>query len=104
MSTRHLIWSLIKATSALVKQLDDDDVSERSGSPPGDYGQVIPPRDSKHGVRRTAPPMLPPHLLQMVLNKEVAAHVSVTGADLYIVQSHMLPTKAREGLTIIFYA
>ena len=51
---------------------------ERSGSPPGDYGQVIPPRDSKHGVRRTAPPILPPHLLQMVLNKEVAVHVSLT--------------------------
>jgi len=52
---------------------------ERSGSPPGDYGQVIPPREVKHGVRRSAPPMLPAHLLQMVLNKEVAVHVSVAG-------------------------
>ena len=73
---------MIELTSALVEQLldindDDDDVLERSGSPPGEYGQVIPPRESKHGVKRTAPPMLPQHLLQMVLNKEVAAHVSV---------------------------
>ena len=48
----------------------------RSGSPPGDYGQVVPKRDVKHGVRSHGPPILPQHLLQMVLNKEVAAHVS----------------------------
>ncbi len=39
-----------------------------SGSPPGSYTQEIPSADGHTGVPSTAPPFLPPHLLQVILN------------------------------------
>lgn len=50
---------------------------DRPDSPIGDYGQFVPGKEySYHGVKHTAPPILPPHLLQVILNKEVPLHVS----------------------------
>jgi hypothetical protein len=43
-------------------------------SPPGDYSQQIPSKTSKH---RVVPPVLPSHLLQIVLNQEIPHHVSI---------------------------
>ena len=39
-------------------------------SPPGEYGQNIPSREVQGG-----PPILPPHLLQVILNKELSVQV-----------------------------
>ena len=46
-----------------------------SGSPPGEYSQEIPVR-STSPRHHAAPPVLPPHLLQVILNKETPLHVS----------------------------
>lgn len=47
-----------------------------TGSPPGEYTQEVPPRHSSHGFSHSGPPILPPHLLQVILNKEIPVHVS----------------------------
>ena len=49
-----------------------------SGSPPGAYTQEIPPRHPQpgFGFHHSGPPILPPHLLQVILNKETSSHVS----------------------------
>ena len=39
-----------------------------------DYGREIPSRRATD--RHTGPPILPPHLLQVILNKDVSEHVS----------------------------
>ena len=39
-----------------------------------EYGQEVPVR--KPGEKVTGPPILPPHLLQVILNKDIPAHVS----------------------------
>ena len=43
-------------------------------SPQGEYGQEVPVRTP--GVKVSGPPILPPHLLQVILNKDTPAHVS----------------------------
>lgn len=48
---------------------------ERPGSPPGDYGQVVPQKETSHSPRHSHPPILPAHLLQVILNKEIPQHV-----------------------------
>lgn len=48
--------------------------TELSSSPPGEYAQEIPMRP--HGGKQSGPPILPPHLLQVILNKDTPAHVS----------------------------
>jgi 5'-AMP-activated protein kinase regulatory beta subunit len=50
--------------------------TELSGSPPGDYAQEIPVRAP--GGKQSGPPILPPHLLQVILNKDTPAHVSLS--------------------------
>lgn len=49
----------------------------RSGSPVCDYSQEIPSRSALGtGLYQSGPPVLPPHLLQVILNREVPVHVS----------------------------
>jgi len=50
-------------------------VVDRTASPPGGYSQYIPAKDSGTGYHRFGPPLLPPHLLDTVLNKDVSHHV-----------------------------
>lgn len=49
-----------------------------SGSPPGSYGQLIPSHHNPvivhDGMHSSVPPVLPPHLLHVILNKEVVDH------------------------------
>ena len=52
-----------------------------SGSPPGEYTQFIPNRNQGQGLHHSGPPILPPHLLQVILNKEVPVHVSIRSSS-----------------------
>lgn len=45
-----------------------------SGSPPGSYSQETPPR--RPYEKSVGPPVLPPHLLEVILNKDVDLNVS----------------------------
>lgn len=49
-----------------------------SGSPPGSYGQLIPSHHTpvivRDGMHSSVPPVLPPHLLHVILNKDVVDH------------------------------
>ena len=48
------------------------------GSPPGSYGQLIPSHHNpvivQDGMHASVPPVLPPHLLHVILNKDVVDH------------------------------
>lgn len=81
-----------------------DSRRRRCGSPPGDYGQVVPSRsDSKHGVRRSAPPILPQHLLQMILNKEVAVHCEpgLLHEPTHVMLNHLYALSIKDGMMIV---
>jgi len=45
-------------------------------SPPGSYEQHWPPTNQKEFPQTDKPPFLPPHLLNIILNKDTAAHVN----------------------------
>ncbi|KXJ27495.1 5'-AMP-activated protein kinase subunit beta-2 [Exaiptasia diaphana] len=54
-------------------------VKSLSGSsPPGSYGQIIPSHNTpvivRDGMHASVPPVLPPHLLHVILNKDVVDH------------------------------
>lgn len=48
-------------------------LTELSGSPPGEYSQDIPVKAP--GEKSSGPPILPPHLLQVILNKDTSLQV-----------------------------
>lgn len=58
--------------------------TELSSSPPGEYAQEIPLRPS--GGKQSGPPILPPHLLQVILNKDTPAHVSTPGRKQLLIE------------------
>jgi len=45
-------------------------------SPAGSYEQNWPPANQKEFSQTDKPPFLPPHLLNIILNKDTAAHVN----------------------------
>lgn len=47
-------------------------------SPPGSYEQDWPPANQKEFSQSDKPPFLPPHLLNIILNKDTAAHVNTS--------------------------
>ena len=49
---------------------------DMSGSPPGEYSQEIPSQELQQ--RTTGPPILPPQLLQVILNKDIGPQVGAT--------------------------
>lgn len=63
-------------------------VVDTPGSPTGEYCQDVPPR--KPGEKHSGPPILPPHLLQVILNKDTPAHVSVDISAYYINLSSLI--------------
>ena len=62
----------------VMEALDDDDRQSGSGitvsSPPGSYAQLIPSHHNpvviQDGMHASIPPQLPPHLLNVILNKD----------------------------------
>uniref|UniRef100_A0A452REW1 Uncharacterized protein n=1 Tax=Ursus americanus TaxID=9643 RepID=A0A452REW1_URSAM len=64
------------------------DVSELSSSPPGPYHQE--PYVSKPEERFKAPPILPPHLLQVILNKDTGISVSTQASARTILHGRVL--------------
>jgi len=48
-----------------------------SHSPPGSYDQNWPPTNREEFSPSDKPPFLPPHLLNIILNKDTAAHVKL---------------------------
>lgn len=52
--------------------------SDLARSPPGAYDQQWPPLNRDEFSPSDKPPFLPPHLLNIILNKDTAAHVRIT--------------------------
>ena len=73
-----------------------------SHSPPGDYGQNIPPRNSAGGFRG-GPPILPPHLLQVILNKEIPQHCEPTllPEPNHVMLNHLYALSIKDGVMVL---
>lgn len=73
-SVRESDFEVFEALAVDIVSNGEEKQRLRSGSPVGEYSQDIPSRSSLSS-NLTGPPVLPPHLLQVMLNKEVPCHV-----------------------------
>ena len=74
-----------------------------SGSPPGDYTQDIPPRHVGQGLHHSGPPILPPHLLQVILNKETSMHCEPTllPEPNHVMLNHLYALSIKDGVMVL---
>lgn len=75
-----------------------------SGSPPGDYGQHIPPKNSSSSYHQSnGPPILPPHLLQVILNKEIPLHCEPTllPEPNHVMLNHLYALSIKDGVMVL---
>ncbi|XP_060571068.1 5'-AMP-activated protein kinase subunit beta-2-like isoform X3 [Ruditapes philippinarum] len=75
--------------------------TELSGSPPGDYAQEIPVRAP--GGKQSGPPILPPHLLQVILNKDTPAHCEPTllPEPNHVMLNHLYALSIKDGVMVL---
>ncbi|XP_071803449.1 5'-AMP-activated protein kinase subunit beta-2-like [Asterias amurensis] len=72
-----------------------------SGSPPGTYGQEIPTREMQNSVG--GPPILPPHLLNVLLNKDVGAQYEPTllPEPNHVMLNHLYALSIKDGVMVL---
>lgn len=72
-----------------------------SGSPPGDYGQEPP--QPKPYEKSTGPPVLPPHLLQVILNKDVPVRCEPTllPEPNHVMLNHLYALSIKDGVMVL---
>jgi len=72
-----------------------------SGSPPGDYNQEVP--DRKPFEKTTGPPILPPHLLQVILNKDVPVSCEPTllPEPNHVMLNHLYALSIKDGVMVL---
>lgn len=77
--------------------------NKRPGSPPGDYGQVVPQKETSHSPRHSHPPILPAHLLQVILNKEIPQHVepSLLPEPNHVMLNHLYALSIKDGVMVL---
>lgn len=74
------------------------------GSPPSGYSQYIPPRDQgTFNYFRHGPPLLPPHLLQSVLNADVPNVMDPTSLPKpnHVTLNHAFTLSIRDGVMVL---
>ncbi|XP_014774817.1 5'-AMP-activated protein kinase subunit beta-2 isoform X1 [Octopus bimaculoides] len=71
-----------------------------AGSPSGDYGQEIPPRRSD---KIAGPPFIPPHLLQVILNKDTPAHCEpiLLPEPNHVMLNHLYALSIKDGVMVL---
>jgi len=78
-----------------------------SGSPPGTYTQEIPSRHAGGGgfggFHHSGPPILPPHLLQVILNKETSSHCEPTllPEPNHVMLNHLYALSIKDGVMVL---
>ncbi|XP_052272093.1 5'-AMP-activated protein kinase subunit beta-2-like isoform X2 [Dreissena polymorpha] len=75
--------------------------TELSSSPPGDYAQDIPVRPTSG--KQSGPPFLPPHLLQVILNKDTPAHCEPTllPEPNHVMLNHLYALSIKDGVMVL---
>lgn len=70
-----------------------------STSPPGVYGQEIPP--TEYGAK--PPPVLPPHLLQVVLNADPVSDDDPTLLPIpnHVMLNHLYALSIKDGVMVL---
>ncbi|MEQ2208499.1 5'-AMP-activated protein kinase subunit beta-2 [Xenoophorus captivus] len=84
-----------------VDSLECSDTSDLSSSPPGPYGQdqyIFRPEE-----HFKAPPILPPHLLQVILNKDtnVSCDPALLPEPNHVMLNHLYALSIKDGVMVL---
>ncbi|KAK6302960.1 hypothetical protein J4Q44_G00273150 [Coregonus suidteri] len=84
-----------------VDSLESTDTSDLSSSPPGPYGQeqyMFRPEE-----RFKAPPILPPHLLQVILNKDtnISCDPALLPEPNHVMLNHLYALSIKDGVMVL---
>ncbi|KAM4809697.1 5'-AMP-activated protein kinase subunit beta-1 isoform 1-T1 [Rhinophrynus dorsalis] len=85
----------------MVDSQKGSDVSELSSSPPGPYQQD--PYNCKLEERFKSPPILPPHLLQVILNKDtgVSCDPALLPEPNHVMLNHLYALSIKDGVMVL---
>jgi len=79
--------------------------ADKTTNPPSnDYGQDIPPKNPEGSHRlHNGPPFLPPQLLQVILNKDMPAHVEPTllPEPNHVMLNHLYALSIKDGVMVL---
>jgi len=78
--------------------------SDLARSPPGTYDQIWPPANREEAFSPTdKPPFLPPHLLNIILNKDTSAHCepALLPEPNHVMLKHMYALSIRDGVMVL---
>jgi len=87
--------------SNLNRQQSND--SDMARSPPGSYEQNWPLTNQKEFSQTDKPPVLPPHLLNIILNKDTAAHYepALLPEPNHVMLKHLYALSIRDGVMVL---
>ncbi|XP_037080932.1 5'-AMP-activated protein kinase subunit beta-1-like [Pollicipes pollicipes] len=76
---------------------------ELSGSPPGCYSQELPQPKPWMPAQPTQPPALPPHLLEVILNKDTPSSCEPTllPAPNHVMLNHLYALSIKDGVMVL---
>ncbi|XP_013386183.1 5'-AMP-activated protein kinase subunit beta-2 isoform X2 [Lingula anatina] len=107
MGTKNNIMKVKKSDFEVFEALKSDAVgtneskTSMSGSPPGEYCQEVPQRKPNEKV--PGPPILPPHLLQVILNKDVPASCepNLLPEPNHVMLNHLYALSIKDGVMVL---
>ncbi|CAF1235917.1 unnamed protein product [Adineta steineri] len=87
--------------SGMHKQQSED--PDMARSPPGSYDQNWPPANREEFSPSDKPPFLPPHLLNIILNKDTAAHYepALLPEPNHVMLKHLYALSIRDGVMVL---
>lgn len=83
--------------SRLDMDLSSEENGKLSSSPPGSYTR-IPPRSIDASA---VPPILPPHLLQVILNQPDKVNATILPAPNHVMLNHLYALSIKDGIMVL---
>ncbi|KFM77600.1 5'-AMP-activated protein kinase subunit beta-2, partial [Stegodyphus mimosarum] len=108
LGTKNNLVSVKKSDFEVFEALAVDSISSSSGggstysiSPPGSYSQEIPPR--RPYDKASGPPILPPHLLEVILNKDVSlsSEPILLPEPNHVMLNHLYALSIKDGVMVL---
>ncbi|KAG1684013.1 5'-AMP-activated protein kinase subunit beta-1 [Nymphon striatum] len=89
------------AMDSIVAGSSASETASTSGSPPGEYSQIIPQR--KPYEKSSGPPILPPHLLQVILNRDVplTCEPTLLPEPNHVMLNHLYALSIKDGVMVL---
>ncbi|XP_017492255.1 PREDICTED: 5'-AMP-activated protein kinase subunit beta-1-like [Rhagoletis zephyria] len=100
----HNVMNVKKSDFEVFEALAMDLASNNTGNnKPGSYTQEIPSADGHTGVPSTAPPFLPPHLLQVILNNPSTNFCEPTllPQPNHVMLNHLYALSIKDGVMVL---